>query len=126
MGTKDHIGARSMLLWIVLLAGCASQVPVQSAQLASLASPAADLEIQRPVSVRLSTGYERMLAARSRWRAVGVLPEGIVYRPLDTVFAIEGRHVHEAYLVVRASAVQGFYLPAESKFSPLSPSLPLP
>jgi hypothetical protein len=51
--------------------------------------------------------------------AVGILPEGTVYRPIGTVFSIEGRNVHEAYLVVHAGAVRGFYLPAESRYSPL-------
>jgi len=42
------------------------------------------------------------------------------------VFAIEGRNVHEAYLVVRSDTLHGFYLPGEGNFSALSPSLSLP
>lgn len=114
------------LLGALLLPGCAAQVPVQPTRLQPLSAPAADLEIRNQVAIRLPTGYERALAAGSRWQAVGMLPEGVVYRPVGTVFAIEGRHVHEAYLVVQAGAVRGFYLPAESNFSPLSVSVPLP
>lgn len=110
----------------VFLAACASPVPVRPARLEALAASAVDLEIKQDTAIRLSTGYQRMLPAGSRWQAVGLLPEGVVYRPRDIVFAIEGRQVHEAYMVVRSSAVQGFYLPAEGNFSPLTPPIPLP
>ena len=59
-----------------------------------------------------------MLAEGSRWQRVGALPEGEVYRPVGTVFTIEGRNVHEAYLVVSpARTLVGFYLPGESRLS---------
>jgi hypothetical protein len=73
----------------------------------------------------MRTGYSRTLLAGSRWVAVGRLPQGTVYRRLDGVFSIEGRHVHEAYLVVKESALHGFYLPGEANFSPLSPPVSL-
>lgn len=110
-----------------LLAACAAPVPVRPAD--SLASPPAatpDLHFPTAWPVRLSTGYIRDVPARSQWRAAGSLPQGVVYRPLNTVFAIEGRHVHEAWLVVQAGALQGFYLPAEGNFSPLTPPASLP
>jgi hypothetical protein len=78
------------------------------------------------VPIRLSTGYTRTVAARSRWRSVGVLPQGTVYRPVDSVFAIEGRQVHEAYLVLRGASLQGFYLPGEGNYSALLDEIPLP
>lgn len=114
------------LLAAVLVGGCASEVPVRSTLLESLSSPTADLHLASSVAIRLPTGYERVLPAGSRWRAMGVLPQGVVFRPVGAVFAIEGRHVHEAYLVVRSGAVHGFYLPAESGFSPLTFPVPLP
>lgn len=115
-----------LLALAVALAGCAAPVAVRPATLQPLAAAVPDVEIRESISVRLSTGYTRELPAGSRWRAIGMLAEGVVYRPLNTVFAIEGRNVHEAYLVVRAGAVHGFYLPAEANYSPLSPPLSLP
>ncbi|MBS0340094.1 MAG: hypothetical protein JSS56_06175 [Proteobacteria bacterium] len=79
-----------------------------------------DLKLLTPARLALPTGYSRDLAANSRWRAVGHIPQGTVYRPVDSVFSIEGRQVHEAYLVIdRNAALQGFYLPGESRYSPL-------
>jgi hypothetical protein len=109
-----------------LLVACAAQVRVAPATLSPLAGAPAELTIADDVPIRLSTGYTRTVAARSRWRAVGVLPQGTVYRPVDSVFAIEGRHVHEAYLVLRGASLQGFYLPGEGNYSALQDGIPLP
>lgn len=109
----------------LLLTACASSVPSRPAALAPLGAVAAELELAAASPVALSTGYERTLPARSRWQAVGELPEGLVYRPAGTVFTIEGRHVHEAYLVVRQGVLQGFYLAGESRYSPLDKPIPL-
>lgn len=81
--------------------------------------------LQREAKVRLSSGYERKLVEGSRWRPIGSLPQGEVLRPMGSVFTIEGRQVHEAYLVVSDTRLVGFYLPGEARFSPLEPSLPL-
>jgi hypothetical protein len=115
-----------LALLALTLAACAATVPVIPAQLQPLASPADELDIQQATEIHLSTGYTRVLPAGSRWRARGTLPQGVVYQPEGTVFAIEGRQIHEAYLVVRDGALQGFYLPAESNFSPLTPPVSLP
>lgn len=109
-----------------LLAACASEVPVAPAQLAPLAQPASDLVLASDLPVRLPTGYTRTVPHKVRWRAVGTVLQGTVYQPVATVFAIEGRNVHEAYLVVRGNQLQGFYLPAENHYSALSAPLTLP
>lgn len=41
-------------------------------------------------------------------------------------FTIEGRQVHEAYLVMSKSALVGFYLSGESRYSNLPTPIPLP
>ncbi|NML43041.1 hypothetical protein HHL11_04710 [Ramlibacter sp. G-1-2-2] len=98
---------------------CAMQVPVTPAQLQPLASGAGeDMELAQATEVRFTTGYTRVLPAGSHWRAVGTLPQGTVFKPLDTVFQVEGRQVHEAWLVLRGAQLQGFYLPGESHFTP--------
>ncbi|WP_234480884.1 hypothetical protein [Paraburkholderia nemoris] len=41
------------------------------------------------------------------------------------MFTIEGRQVHEAYLVVAKGSLVGFYLPGEAHFSPLDKPVPV-
>lgn len=103
-------------------------VPSAPTQLKQSADPAKATEVQLPIAVpvQLSTGYARTLPAQSRWRLSGRLPQGDVYQPVGAVFSIEGRQVHEAYLVVQQDMLVGFYLPAESRFSPLDPTINLP
>ena len=78
------------------------------------------MRVQGAVHIQLPTRYKRELAAGSRWRLVGRVPQGDVYRPVDTVFMIEGEQVHEAYLVVADHQLVGFYLPAETRYSALA------
>jgi hypothetical protein len=105
----------------ILLVACAPAVLSTPAAIQPRAGPPAEpeLRMKAEVSFRLSSGYSRVIAAGSRWRAVGRLPEGDVYRPVDSVFSIEGRQVHEAYLVIEGAALRGFYLPGEARYSPL-------
>ena len=114
----------SAFLSILALAACVA-VPVDRATLQPLAVQGPDVRVERDAVVHLSTGRNRRIAQGTRWRPVGTLPQGTVYQPVDSVFIIAGRQIHEAYLVVRDGALQGFYLPGESNFSPLSPSLSL-
>ncbi|MBH1966051.1 MAG: hypothetical protein I8H77_17025 [Comamonadaceae bacterium] len=113
---------------LVALVACAPMVPSAPAQLQQSVGPAKTIEVQLPaaVPVHLSTGYARTLPAQSRWRLSGRVPQGDVYQPVGAVFSIEGRQVHEAYLVVQKDVLVGFYLPAESRFSPLEPTINLP
>lgn len=106
------------------LAACAVQhVPV------ALTRPAAELQSAPRVLVReteivLATAYRRTLAAGSRWKYAGRIPQGEVYRPHMDVFTLEGSHVHEAYLVLEHGLLVGFYLPAEQGYSALQPAIP--
>lgn len=104
-----------------LVAACASEVPRQPARLAPATEAGAIRSVDREVEVRLGTGYTRVLAAGSHWRKVGAVPEGAVYASSGSTFSVEGAHVHEAYLVVNAGRLVGFYLPAERAYSPTSP-----
>ncbi|RXN93423.1 hypothetical protein C7R54_00865 [Achromobacter aloeverae] len=75
--------------------------------------------LQEDVEVMLPTGYRRQIARGSQWRQVGTLPQGSVLRPVGAVFTIEGRQVHEAYLVVTQDKLVGFYLPGDRAYSAL-------
>ncbi len=83
------------------------------------------IKLLAPAEITLATGYSRTLPDKSAWKPVGQLPQGTVYRPVGTIFTIEGRQVHEAYLVIRDQKLVGFYLPGEQNYSPLSNAVPL-
>ncbi|AET94702.1 hypothetical protein BYI23_D011920 (plasmid) [Burkholderia sp. YI23] len=110
------------MLAVSALAACAPAIQVQKSQLTASNTSQPFVRIVTPVVIRLSTGYSRQLNAGSMWRPVGVLPQGVVYRPVNSEFTIEGRQVHEAYLVLNANVLVGFFLPGESNFSALDPS----
>lgn len=109
---------------VTLLSACAAAVQTQPASFKP--APGGRFEIKRSTDIRLPTGYVRVLAAGSRWQRVGRLPEGTAYGPVGTSFTIEGRQVHEAYLVISPQrSLVGFYLPGESSISMLPAPIPL-
>lgn len=90
------------------------------------ATPAPDLRLNAAAPVRMATGPGPVLPAGSRWRAVGALAQGTVYRPLNHVVLLEGQRVDEAWPVVSGGRLQGFFLPAEARFAPARHAVPLP
>lgn len=113
-----------MISWLM---GCApevyrTQVPFTPA---SNQPQRSVLRIRESMTVMLPTGYARLIKQGSVWRFVGTTPYGEVFRPVDEVFTIVGANTHEAYLVVTAGRLVGFYLPGEGAFSPLPNTLPL-
>jgi hypothetical protein len=105
----------------VMLAACAAEVPRQKTQWQAAGGSSAVIELTESVLLEPSTGYTRVLASGSRWREAGRIPEGNVYRPVNGVLTAEGKHVHEAYLVLDGGRVVGFYLPVEQSFMALPP-----
>ncbi|MGF6773583.1 hypothetical protein P3T18_006097 [Paraburkholderia sp. GAS199] len=114
-------------LTVLLLSACAPAVPVQSTQLTPFDTTRQHerVRVAKSVSIWLSTGFSRKVNAGTVWRPIGDLPQGLVLRPVNGVFTIEGRQVHEADLVVKENQLVGFYLPGESHFSALQPSQPI-
>ena len=108
-----------------LLAACATSVHTAPASFTAGTSAAGPqtLQLTQIAYLKLATGYARELPAGSRWTKVGAVAEGTVYQRQDGVFTVEGRQVHEAYLVVRDGVVHGFYLPGDGAFSPLTPGV---
>lgn len=121
LGTQ-HCG----LLAALTLTACAAiqHAPAQLRPLAGSAQPVPRVLAQE-TRLTLDTGYTRTLKAGGRWRAAGTVDQGDVYRPVGDVFTVEGAHIHEAWLVVRAGMLVGFYLPAEHGYSPLGAAAPL-
>lgn len=111
---------------LVLLGGCASPVRTEPVNFTPLTGqPARVVQIAQDATATLVTGYPRTLKAGSQWRLAGSVSQGQVYRPVNTVFTIEGRHVHEAYLVVSNGKLHGFYLPGEAQYAALETPVPL-
>ena len=115
------------LLLLLGLAACAQMVTTEPARLEPVGATEAPtvITVRDKVDILLDTRFSRTLLAGTRWRKVGRLAQGDVYRPVDGVFSIEGRQVHEAYLVIAGSSLRGFYLPGEANYSPLVPPLTL-
>ncbi len=115
---KLFVGASICLA--ALLAGCAFSVPTAPAQFTSAAAePQSGIVMRKAAEVRFSTGFTRILAEGSRWRLAGHMPQGRVYRPVNASFTIEGRNMHEAWLVIDGARLVGFYLVGENAYSPL-------
>lgn len=109
----------SLAALLLCLSACAVQhTPSAFTPLAS-ATQSTPRTLAQETALTLGTGYGRTLKAGSAWRQVGAVPQGEVYRPVGDVFTLEGSNIHEAYLVLRADTLVGFYLPAEQGFSPL-------
>ena len=119
---------RTLILVLGALAGaCASEIvrtPISFEQ--SAGSDQRRIQIRELVTIDLPTGYQRSILTGSRWQKVGRTPAGDVYRPVGTVFTIEGANNHEAYLVLRDGRLVGFYLPGERAYSTMPTEVLLP
>lgn len=115
------------LIFTASLPACAPMIATAPAnvELAPAGAPPHSIQLQSPAEIKLDTGYTRTLPDKSAWKSIGTLPQGTVYRPIGTIFTIEGRQVHEAYLVIRDKTLVGFYLPGEQNYSPLTNAVPL-
>lgn len=114
-------GVRYALCAALAAMSVACATSVETAPVTFVAAAAGEIVLAQRAEVQSPTLFKRVLAEGSRWRKVGTVPQGKVYRAVDTVFTIEGRHVHEAYLVIAPASLKlvGFYLPGESTFSTL-------
>ena len=119
-------GLAAALVAAALLCGCANPVRTEPVKFTPLAQqPAPVVQLQSDTVASLATGFPRTLKAGSQWRLAGSVTQGQVFRPINTVFTIEGRHVHEAYLVVSSGKLVGFYLPGEANYAALDVPVPL-
>jgi uncharacterized lipoprotein YajG len=109
----------------LMLAACAPSIPVQRTEFVPAIATQQRVRVTSSVNVRLTSGYSRTVRSGSLWQPVGTTAQGVVLRPVGDVFTIEGRQVHEAYLVTKTDFIVGFFLPGESHFSPLEPPQPI-
>jgi hypothetical protein len=126
-GAVGVLGHCVTLLFIAgTLMGCAAEI-VRTPTTLSQADPAKPrrIEIGALTTVELPSGFRRSLLSGSRWRHVGSVNQGEVFRSEDSVFTIAGANTHEAYLVISDERLVGFYLPGERAYSALTAPLPL-
>lgn len=118
----------TFLLCCMVLSACAfdlvnvEQVPTQ---IKTDQSAKQTFLLDEEVYVGLGTGYSRTLNKGTRWEYVGTTPQGDVYKTRDQVLTIEASNIYEAFIVVSAGKMVGFYLPVEKTFSPLGKSTAL-
>lgn len=113
----------------VSLLGCASELermPVGLSELKAADARPIRLVFTQSVTAVPPSLYRREIKAGTQWQLAGRVPQGLVYRPVDSVFMLEGANVHEAYLVVADGALVGAYLPVERAFVTLERVKPLP
>lgn len=89
------------------------------ARLVSLDASKKPFELVADVAIDIGSGYHRMLKKGTKWHSVGRLPQGDVYTTRDQVLTVEASNIQEAYIVIEARKLVGFYLPVERTFSPL-------
>ena len=119
------ISRACVLALVAALVACAPEVTRRPTTLVPASESSVTIRVAADTSVTLDTNYIRLLRRDSRWRVIGNIPEGTVYRPADQVLTVEGAHVHEAWIVVQERRLVGFYLPVEKTFSPLERTLQL-
>jgi hypothetical protein len=83
-------------------------------------------KLTEDVNITLDTGYKRKLKSGTRWKCIGKIEKGDVYRTKDQILTVEGSNIYEACIVVSEGQLVGFYIPANQTFSPLSSKKLLP
>ena len=101
-----------------LLVGCAMEVVRAPVNITPVKG--SEFILTQPAYLVLDSGYQRTINSGTTFLEVGATQFGMVLKPLNTSFTIEGAHMHEAYPVIQNGAVTGFYLPVEKSFSPLT------
>lgn len=125
--------AMGLWLWVpaaclaALLGACASDAPVRAVLVPVVAGEASGAaQLSRGVTGSLPDGAAYTLPEGSRWRRVGALVQGDVYRPLGEPMRVGKRGGSEAYLVASSGKLLGFYLPGGSTYLPLHEPVVLP
>jgi UPF0288 family protein (methanogenesis marker protein 3) len=109
----------SLIFVTSLIVGCAAEV-VRTPEQLTVSNQAGQIEITKLVTIAMGPGNEKNLFTGSRWANIGNVKQGEVFKPVGTVFSIQGANSHEAYLVIAEKKLVGFYLPGDRAWSALS------
>ena len=115
---KKIIQIHCVLACLGILAACALEVV--RAPMNLIPVKGSEFVLTQPAYLVLDSGYQRTINSGTTFLEVGTTQYGVVLKPLNTSFTIEGAHMHEAYPVIQNGTVTGFYLPVEKSFSPLT------
>lgn len=123
---KFRFALMAALVGGTTLTGCAANLPRSPTSFTPTHFARPDtVVIATDAEITPTTGYTRTIKAGSKWTKVGVVPQGDVYKIENDVFLLEGAHMHEAYSVIKANRLVGFYLPFEQAFVVISPEVSL-
>ena len=98
------------------LSGCAAEIKREPVTFVRTSSAVSLIQLKSSADLALEVGGSKAIVAGSRWRLVGSVPMGKVYRSEDSVLTLNSRNAHEAYLVIDGDSVVGFYLPGEQSW----------
>ncbi len=110
----------AVALSCLALLGCASNLVNSGTETRLIPAEILGAEIRSSLDAKfvLDSGYERRILANTKWRLIGAIPSGKVYKREGDSFTIEGSHIHEAHIVVSNGRLIGFFLPVEKLFIP--------
>jgi hypothetical protein len=116
---KDPTSAKATVVYDNT--GTANQVvtqqPPDHVEIQWSAQPGDKMTLNRPTMIQLRSGYSvHQISAGTVWRCVGSIPQGQVFKPLDSVLMVEAGNNYEGLLVVSDNRAVGVYLPVESAF----------
>jgi len=109
------------LIWlflasILLIVSCSAK----QVQLESELQVSNDLNsiylLEEEVTIKASNAKPTILNSGTRWKQVGLIEQGVVYRTKDQVVIVNSFNVHEGYIVVNEKSIVGHYLPIEKTF----------
>jgi len=81
--------------------------------------------LNEDVTIWLGTGFPTKLRKNTHWSMVGKVPEGDVFRTHDQLVTAEASNIYEAWPVMQADLLVGFYLPVEHAFAAARPPVQL-
>ena len=110
---------------VVLLNACAFdivKIKQSPSRIETIHPSKNSFRLEEKVIIDLGTGYDRTLLRGTTWVYVGSIQQGDVFKTRDQILTIEASNIFEAYIVVSADNLVGFYLPVEKTYSPLEKS----
>jgi hypothetical protein len=113
------LGSFFLAALILNLLGCAAELVRSPSILVAGTSSGQLMQVSKLAVLEFGPSQSKQILPGSRWSLVGSVPQGNVFKPVDSVLTVHGANAHEAYLVIRAGQVVGFYLPGERAWAAL-------
>jgi hypothetical protein len=117
-----------ILVCAIVPSGCAfdvSYVKTAPAGFTPKTSCGVSWTLTKEESIGLGTGFPTRLHQGTRWRCVGAVEAGDVFRTDDQIVTVEASNIYEAMAVMSGGNLVGFYLPVERRIAPVTPPVPI-